>query len=121
MTTKLGDNALGSICPSVRPFVCALTDEPFDLRPSLSTTKQGDNRLVASVRPFVRVSVCLSVLSCLKEQRRVIISPRCLSVFRLSRADAVDRFLIKKAITDYPEVLSKTWQLHVHKKLSVCL
>ncbi len=29
-----GDNALGSVCPPARPFVCALTAEPFDLRPS---------------------------------------------------------------------------------------
>ena len=26
--------ALGSVCLSVCPFVCALTTEPFDLRPS---------------------------------------------------------------------------------------
>ena len=28
------DNALGSVRPSVFPFVCALTADPFDLRPS---------------------------------------------------------------------------------------
>ncbi len=52
----------------------------------LSTTKRGDNAL-GSIHPSVRLSVCMSELSCLnpfaecsKEQRRVIISPRCLSV-----------------------------------------
>ena len=60
--------------------------------------------LVASVRPFVCQSVCTLGLpfelfeTKMKrtEKRRVIISPRCLSVAvcRLSRADAVDRLLI---------------------------
>ena len=72
----------------------------------LSTAKQGDNAL-GSVHLFVCLSVCLfvcptspvwtvssSMKQKWKEQRRVIISPRCLSVCRLSCADAVDRLLI---------------------------
>ncbi len=31
---KQGDNGLGSVCLSVRLFVCPLTAEPFDLPPS---------------------------------------------------------------------------------------
>ncbi len=56
---------------------------------------EGDN-VLGSVRPSVRPSVCPSVsaLTLEKNGRRVIISPRYLSVCRLSRADAVDRLLI---------------------------
>ena len=51
--------------------------------------------LVAFVCPSVRLSVCLFTLSQKwKEQRRIIISSRSLSVCRLSRADAVDRLLM---------------------------
>ncbi len=31
---KQGDYRIGSVRPSVRPFVCALMAEPFGLRPS---------------------------------------------------------------------------------------
>ncbi len=50
--------------------------------------------LVASVRPPVSA---LTAAECSKEQRRVIISPRCVSS---GRADAVDRLLRILAIHD---------------------
>ncbi len=67
----------------------------------VALAKQGDNR-IGSVRPYVRLGVPRAHYTTLsfepfdlrKEQRRVIISPRCLSVCRLSRADAVDQLLI---------------------------
>ena len=73
-----GDNALGSVCPSVRLSVWVYPGH------------------------IIRMSVCLSVCPSV-----------CLSVCLRSHAWTV--------WLNYREFLSKRWQLHVRKKLSVCL
>ncbi len=66
-----GDNALGSVRPSVCPFVCALTVEPFDIRDSALTSAAKSNKSHYQSR----VLVCVSVIS-----RRIGIIARMRSI-----------------------------------------
>ncbi len=125
-----------SVCPSVCLFALSrlnrLTYNLHNYRPS-SFLDQGDKVhgcVHPSVCPFVRPSICLSVhLSVCALTAELYTVFVCLSVcqfvFYCIQSGQFSYLPIHLAcsgqLRNYREFLSKRWQLHVAKKLSVCL
>ncbi len=100
---KQRDSRIGSICPSVRPSINALTS--VSSFPRSKVVGQCQDQIFWRVADDTRGSALPSAAKANNHPRvwnkyeknreeSLYISPRCLSVCRLSCADAVDRLLI---------------------------